>query len=150
MNEGYSICFNEWALDKNIKNELGLLLIISSLTAEKGYCYASNEYFEKLFNIDQSTISRKIKKLEEKGYIKVEYNKIGCHITNRKIRLTKISIDDLQKCQSAVDKKVKENNTSMNIISNKNKRIKEINKEKENIELFDYDWLNEKGDVNNE
>ena len=40
MENGYSICFNEWALDQTIKNELGLLLIISSLSAEKGYCYA--------------------------------------------------------------------------------------------------------------
>ena len=29
INNGYAICFNEWSLDKSIKNELGLLLIIS-------------------------------------------------------------------------------------------------------------------------
>ena len=40
---GYAICFNDWALDKSIKNELGLLLIISSLCAKEGYCYATNE-----------------------------------------------------------------------------------------------------------
>ena len=45
MNNGYSVCFNEWALDKEIKDELGLLLIISSLCAEKGYCWATNEFF---------------------------------------------------------------------------------------------------------
>ena len=44
MKNGYAICFNEWVLDNSIKNELRLLLIISSLCAEKGYCYASNEY----------------------------------------------------------------------------------------------------------
>ena len=31
MDQGYSICLNIWALDKDIKSELGLLLIISSL-----------------------------------------------------------------------------------------------------------------------
>ena len=52
MEDGYSLCLNKWALDKTIKNELGLLLIISSLTAEKGYCYASNGYLAKQFNIN--------------------------------------------------------------------------------------------------
>lgn len=63
MQEGYSICFNEWALDKEIKNELGLLLIISSLCAEKGYCFASNKYLSQLFDVPEQTISRKIKLL---------------------------------------------------------------------------------------
>ncbi len=125
MDEGYSICFNEWALDQDIKNELGLLLIISSLTAEKGYCYASNEYFAKLFNVEQETISRKIKKLEDKNYITIDYKKRGCHILSREIRLTKISIDDYQKYQSTIDEKVKENNISINNISiNKKENIK--------------------------
>ena len=71
MKEGYSICFNEWALDKDIKDELGLLLIISSLTAEKGYCYASNDYLAKIFETSVVTISRKIKILEEKNILKL-------------------------------------------------------------------------------
>ena len=91
MNGGYSICFNEWALDKSIKDELGLLLIISSLTAEKGYCYASNEYLAQLFTTNTTTISRKIKKLEEKKYIKIKYEKKGCSIISRKIQLTKVT-----------------------------------------------------------
>ena len=120
MNNGYSICFNEWALDKDIKNELGLLLIISSLTAEKGYCYASNKYLASLFETTEETISRKIKTLQDKNYITVEYEKKGCEIKARKIRLTKISIDDYQKYQSTIDKNVKENNISNKNISNKN------------------------------
>ena len=62
MKDGYSICLNEWALDKDIKNELGLLLIISSLCSEKGYCFASNNYLAQLFNITEISVSRKIKK----------------------------------------------------------------------------------------
>ena len=90
MNNGYSICFNEWALDKEIKNELGLLLIISSLCAEKGYCYASNEYLANLFETNETTISRKIKLLEQKEYITIEYERRGCEIKNRYIRLSKM------------------------------------------------------------
>ena len=73
MENGYSLCFNEWALDKDIKNELGLLLIVSSLTAEKGYCYASNKYLGELFNEPEPTISRKLNKLANKGYQSPEH-----------------------------------------------------------------------------
>ena len=71
MNKGYSICLNIWALDKDIKNELGLLLIISSLCAEKGYCFASNKYLAELFDITDVSVSTKIKKLEQKNYISI-------------------------------------------------------------------------------
>lgn len=124
MENGYAICMNQWALDKDIKNELGLLLIISSLCAEKGYCYASNKYFTELFDIPEENISRKIKKLEEKGYITIEYERVGCQIKKRYIRLTKISTVDCQKYQSTIDENVKENITSINITSINNKEIK--------------------------
>ena len=112
MKEGYSICFNEWALDKDIKDELGLLLIISSLTAEKGYCYASNDYLAKIFETSVVTISRKIKILEEKKYIKIEYEKKGCLVISRKIRLTKMLTAINKNVNRTVNKNVKENNIS--------------------------------------
>ena len=114
MKDGYSICFNEWALDKDIKNELGLLLIISSLCADKGYCYATNTFLGELFNIPEQTVSRKLKILEEKKYITIEYKKRGCEIINRYIRLTKMLIHDYQKCEPTINKNVKENNISIN------------------------------------
>lgn len=112
MNEGYSICFNEWALDKDIKDELGLLLIISSLTAEKGYCYASNDYLAKIFKTSVVTISRKIKILEEKKYIEIEYEKKGCLVISRKIRLTKMLTAINKNVNRTINKNVKENNIS--------------------------------------
>jgi len=143
MNNGYSICFNEWALDKDIKNELGLLLIISSLTAEKGYCYASNKYLASIFETTEETISRKIKTLQEKNYITVEYEKKGCEIINRKLRLTKISIVDYQKYQSSIDKNVKENNIMINNISiNREIYIEEIEKWKPILTPTDFEIIN--------
>ena len=118
MEDGYSICFNEWALDKNIKDELGLLLIISSLTAEKGYCYASNDYLAKIFETSVVTISRKIKILEEKKYIEIEYEKKGCLVISRKIRLTKMLTAINKKVNRTINKNVKENN--INNINNTN------------------------------
>ena len=148
MINGYSICLNEWALDKDIKNELGLLLIISSLCSQEGYCFASNKYLGELFNENEITICRKIKKLEDKKYIVIKYEKRGCEIVSREIRLTKLLIDDYQNRQSSIDENAKENNISiMNDIFNTTDSIieykesieeKEIkNKEKENEENID-------------
>ena len=116
MNDGYSICLNKWALDKDIKNELGLLLIISSLCAEKGYCFASNQFFSELFDIDEAMVSKRIKKLENKGYIEIEYRKNGSVTYSRKIRLSKMT--------TAV---VKNDNGDIIINNNINKNIKESN-----------------------
>lgn len=123
MENGYSICLNEWALDKEIKNELGLLLIISSLTAEKGYCYASNEYLADLFETTETTISKKIKSLETKQYIKITYKKRGCEIISRQIRLSKKKTDDCQKRKPTIVENNKDNNISIN-------NTKEINNNK--------------------
>lgn len=114
MNNGYSICFNEWALDSDIKNELNLLLIISSLTAEKGYCFASNKYFAELFETNETLISRKIKKLEKKKYIIIEYEKKGSQIVSRKIRLSKMITVDYRKSKSSIIENDKDNNISIN------------------------------------
>ena len=115
IEDGYAICFNEWALDKNIKCELGLLLIISGLTAEQGFCFAKNKYFAELFNESEDSISRKIKKLESLGYLTIKYEKRGGEITNRYImitrlcqnsqdsvvpRTTKMPVDEPQNCRS--------------------------------------------------
>lgn len=135
IEEGYSICLNEWALDKEIKNELNILVIISSLTAKKGYCYASNKWFADLFDIDEVSVSRKIKKLEQAGYITIDYKKRGFEVTNREIRLTrmlstinenvnrpltKMLSDDSQDCYPTINKNVNYNNT---IINNTNNNI---------------------------
>ena len=123
MNDGYAICLNKWALDKSINGELGLLLIISSLCAEKGFCYASNTYLAELFGIPEQSVSRKLKKLKDKGYIEIQYTKKGCEVISREIRLTNLLTDDYQNRQSTINKNVKENNTS---IKNTRKRnIKE-------------------------
>jgi len=121
MNNGYAICLNEWIDDERIKNELRLLLKISSLTAAKGYCYASNEYFSEHFKITTVSVSRKIKKLIDSGYIEAEYVMRGAEVKLRKLRLTKMLTDGYQKCYSTVNKNVKDNNTSNNNTS-KSKR----------------------------
>ena len=115
MNKGYAVCFNEWFIDARIKNELRLLLAISNLTAQDGYCYASNDYFVELFIADKitpQTVSEKIKKLERLGYIKIDYKKRGAEITRREIRLSKSVIDDSANDEPTIKQMPKENNTN--------------------------------------
>lgn len=130
IEDGYSICLNKWVLDTQIKNELPLLLIISSLTAKTGECFASNKYFATLFDCTEVSISQKISKLTQRGYITAEYDKRGAEIKRRILRLKNFLIDDLNNFYSTDKKLFKENN-----ISNKNTSIK-----KEYISEFDEFW----------
>jgi len=60
--------------------------IISNLTHERGYCWASNKYLAQKLDCNAKTISRAIKKLSDRNYIDVEMltNQSG---TSRIIRL---------------------------------------------------------------
>lgn len=136
MEQGYSLCLNEWALDKRIKNELNLLLIISSLTAKEGYCYASNEYFAKIFNEHPVNISKKIKKLEKLGYIKIEYKRNGYLVTGRKIRLAKMLTAVSKNANRPISKNAKENNISINNTNKKKSNFKTRNYNDEFLQSF--------------
>lgn len=127
MKNGYAICLNKWTLDESIKNELRLLLIISSLCAKDGYCYASNKYLADLFKETERNISTKIKRLEEKKYISIKYERSGTVITNREIRLIKKSTAVEKNINGAVEKNFQENNIS--ISNNTSINNKEIYKE---------------------
>ena len=67
---------------------------ISALTNMYGYCFATNKYFARLYNVDVRTIVRWIRKLEKCGYIycKLIYNEKQ-QVTERRIYLRGIDID---------------------------------------------------------
>lgn len=56
---------------------------ISSLTDAAGYCFATNAYFERLYELSERTIIRLLQALESRGYITIADNDGGK--TKRKI-----------------------------------------------------------------
>ena len=118
IQDGYCICFNKWVLDTRIKNELPLLLIISSLTAKTGECFAGNKYFADLFNCTEVSVSQKINKLIELGYISAEYEKRGAEIKKRILRLKNFLTDDLNIFYPTIKKDFKDNNINIKNINN--------------------------------
>lgn len=45
---------------------------ITSLCNQKGYCWATNEYFSSLYDISDRTIRTLLKQLQDKNYIKIK------------------------------------------------------------------------------
>jgi hypothetical protein len=49
---------------------------ITALCNDKGFCWATNQYFADLYDIHPNSISRLISQLEKRGYIKLDIKKI--------------------------------------------------------------------------
>ena len=47
---------------------------ITALTNEKGFCWAKNEYFTKLYGVSKTSISKWISQLESNGFIPSLYS----------------------------------------------------------------------------
>lgn len=85
---------------------------ITSLCNEKGYCWATNQYFADLYKVSKITVSRWISTLYKKGYIAVEtlYKEGTKEIIGRHLYIVNTSIN----------KNVKDNNKAINTkINNK-------------------------------
>lgn len=105
---------------------------ITCLCNKEGYCYATNDYFSKLYNVSKISISKWIKELKDNNFIKTEiiYKEGSKEILNRYIRIVKDPIKE--KFNTPIKEKFKDNNTSIN---NTRYNIKENIKEKTNIDL---------------
>lgn len=121
---------------------------ITSLTWTTGECWAGNDYFAKLYKITPQSVSRMIKHLKENDLIEVELIKKenSNEIEKRIIRLIGINKNVKgykQFCYGGIDKNVKENNTSINIINNiytKTKSVKHKYGEYQNVLLTDEEY----------
>lgn len=101
---------------------------ISALAQKNGVCFATNEYFSKLYNLSERAISRLICSLKDKNYIKVEIDNSESNKKHRQICLERVDKND----NDTLDKNVQYNNTSS---------INNTSITKENIkERFDKFW----------
>lgn len=90
---------------------------ISSLTEETGYCFASNDYFCRLYALSERTIARLLRELEAGGHIRIEngrggkgvLRKIYAGVNPLRASPDKNDREPRQKCQGNPDKNVTHN-----------------------------------------
>lgn len=118
--------------DDNLK--LGEKMMYGEITAlsnKTGACYASNNYFAKLYKVSPQAISKWIKALEKYNYITITYEKEGKMIVKRAIEMVSTDIDrvsttverGINYSLEGYQQEIKENNTSINNTSINNKEI---------------------------
>ena len=135
----YAIIPAEVRYDKDLPPNAKLLYgEITALCNDKGYCWATNQYFADLYKVSKITVSRWISTLNRKGYISIDtlYREgtkelIGRHIyivntpINKNVnRYIKNDLEGINKnVNTPINKNVKENNTSINNTFNNKKDV---------------------------
>jgi hypothetical protein len=115
--------------DKSITPNAKLLYgEITALCNEKGYCWASNNYFADLYEVTPQAVSKWINQLAKKGYITLDYERAGKEIKQRNIYIAtyqqiikEVSIKDdggINKRLRGYQQKIKENTTVNNTSNN--------------------------------
>lgn len=104
---------------------------ITALTYKTGECWASNNYFAKIYKVSPSLITNWVKALEKENLIAVDYEYKDKSIKRRTIRIigTQNIEHPIQNIEEGYSKYLKENNTSIN-----NTSKKEIYKERPTLE----------------
>ena len=103
-----------------------LLISILSLCKQKGYCWATNEYFAELFNVRKQTISKSISSLSKNNYIELKFDNSEKNSSKRIIKisntLTKIILGIKENMNTIVNK----NHNQYNKYNKKKNIINEI------------------------
>jgi DNA-binding transcriptional ArsR family regulator len=102
---------------------------ITALSNKVGYCFANNTYFADLYGVSKNTVSRWLSDLKKLGFINIIIERDSNN------QITKRIIGIVKNVNTPIDKKGKDNNTSINNTSN-NIYIKE--KFVAEVMTFDY------------
>lgn len=135
----YAIIPAEVRYDEDLPPNAKLLYgEITSLCNEKGYCWASNQYFADLYKVSKITVSRWISTLNKKGYITIEtlYKEGTKEFIGRRLYITNTPIsknvnryiqNDLEGVNKIVNppisKNAKDNNKDINNTFNNKKDV---------------------------
>lgn len=113
--------------EKLSPNEKLLYGEITALCNQRGYCFASNSYFAKLYKVHKNTVSRWISSLEDQKVI-ITFDYINGHTTHRRIRLEGINenvnppkqndLPPFTKTSRGINENVNHNNTINTTSSN--------------------------------
>lgn len=118
---------------------------ITALSNQKGYCWATDGYFLKLYKVSKSTIQNWLKSLENCGYIarEVKYKEGSPEIEYRYIRILAYPIPENR--NTPIPENWTENTTSFNTTVNNTNNSNSMSGKPDSIpytEIIDY--LNEK------
>ena len=122
----FAILIADVRYDKTLKPLARLLYAeITALCNKEGYCWAGNQYFADLYEVDKNTVSGWIGQLKTRGYITVqlEYKEGTKQILNRYIRINgegihKIIDTSLQKDGYPINEIIEVNKTINNTFNN--------------------------------
>jgi len=118
----YAIIPADVRYDKRLTDGAKLLYgEITALCNQKGYCWASNSYFAKLYNKNNSTISRWINQLIKCGYIEreIEYKEGTKEVEKRSLQICiggPLKNEYTPPLKNAIDNNTSTNNTNEYIV----------------------------------
>jgi hypothetical protein len=98
---------------------------ITALANKKGYCFASNAYFARLYGVSKNTISSWISELKQNGFISVKIIKNE----NNEVIQRRIGINQNEEggIYPNLEDNKQENNKTNNILIRKEKFVDEVN-----------------------
>jgi DNA-binding transcriptional MocR family regulator len=166
----YAVITAKVLMAKDISSTQKLLVaLISNLSNDRGYCFASNKYLAECLDINPVTISKNITDLEEKGYISriVKINPLTKQVEERvlilvehpnTIGMVENAKTSRRKCKPLPSKKdtppvendntppiekAKDNNKVLktNIITNIKTNIKDLDTKKDYDPFDDDSWI---------
>lgn len=117
---------------------------ITALCNEKGYCWATNDYFSQIYSVSKRTIQTWIKSLSDAGYISLEFvntndvNKIAVRlikiVENLHSPMQKNSHPSCTKLHDLHEENFIHNNTPNNTINNSSSQISKKSSDKKNFD----------------
>ena len=123
---------------------------ITALCNKEGRCWAGNYYFANLYSVSKRSISKWIKSLIEKGYVRseIKYKKGSEEIEYRYITLVPYPMEE--KFNTPMEEKFRDNNTFINNTNNKKIYIDSLEETPNPKDNPTYTFIDEKDGIEKE